>query len=979
MENTPGTTSERCPTENGEGHSTVSKRTSIYSHLEEIHDGEQGGSDLLRSNKRQKGLPDNADSEVLTQIEGKGRTDKSCYMTENVSDEDETADINMVLVENEDDKLTIGELVDTTKYKVLEDGRMDGEMCTDGCILSNKSIGVDKKTDVMEPPVIEGQCIHPVVEKRSDQLIEEKVVDDETTNNQTIEGKGEKTVAQLTTQEECRMSVQEMEQRKVGTTKLKVTTDNMARHLGEYSAPLLYEGIITSSMVPDQDGTITDITNDINQKCLPESVNHHNDSLDEMKQRSPQITPPVLTHCSEQLYNTQTADAGDLESSPPLPQSSYTLVLEKKDEIHQVQVPEQASQRQPVPKQNQGVIDTTSTTYESEGGGRLTKLDSGESSESITMTNISEPQLTRGGDSFDIYLPPLFEHYDVLLGSPVNVLDGCISSNFVQLLQQEPLSGTNDGVNLEEFEQPHHQSSSAEGVGLIEQSLLQAPPQDSSSLTSPVPLYILHGDIQPPSAEPDTLYLSTNSAKLVTLKDNTSPNISSASSSTAPQEMVNFSEYETLRTTGGGGGGVVEQCRDTPVAADNKQMMTSTASNSLQSSMANTPQDLPLLIPANAKWFNLSTISKFEERMLPEFFTGRSASKTPSYYLQTRNYMVYKFSSLRKYNPSARITATEVRHSLAGDVCALLRIHEFLQTFGIINYNPRGGKILDNEKRLALYAPIPQETWDNNRYSPAVTSESSDRKHYKSESPLGEGQEVTDKLLRLTVQHSFEWEKVAKDTGNWVSPMDCKQKFMSLSVEEMLAGADPGCNTGLLNSQQCGISSSLLSAAMGNANPLSTIPGPALCLLRGLVKDCRPEVLSAALSAAQEELSRLNDNEQRDNKQKLHRSAKVEDREGCIDGKDTTTDTSCSDVKVAGRAAALSVIAINGGTLVNAESLRIQELMADLADLRLKRLERRIKQLDALQSILDREAVQLEADRMELLTMQARVWMQANT
>ncbi len=121
--------------------------------------------------------------------------------------------------------------------------------------------------------------------------------------------------------------------------------------------------------------------------------------------------------------------------------------------------------------------------------------------------------------------------------------------------------------------------------------------------------------------------------------------------------------------------------------------------------------------------------------------------------------------------------------------------------------------------------------------------------------------------------------------------------------------------------------------------------------------------------------------EQHDDNKQLHRSVEVKEEEGesIKSDEDTTTTSSLSDIKEVGRAAALSVVAINGGALANAEALRIQELMGDLADVRLKRLERRIKQLDTLQYILDREAVQIEADRMELLTAQARVWMHRNS
>ncbi len=188
--------------------------------------------------------------------------------------------------------------------------------------------------------------------------------------------------------------------------------------------------------------------------------------------------------------------------------------------------------------------------------------------------------------------------------------------------------------------------------------------------------------------------------------------------------------------------------------------------------------------------------------------------------MQTRNYIIIKYSILRQQNPSARITATEVRHSLAGDVCGLLHIHEFIETFGIINCDPSSVESLDKKVVPAFYAPVPLETWENKNCSSAITSSSSCCSKDESESALEEGQEVSNKLLRSTVQHSCDWESIAKDVGNGVSPMECEQTFMRLSVEEILA-PDPAC-TGLMHSQQQNVCPSLLSATMGTENPLST-------------------------------------------------------------------------------------------------------------------------------------------------------------
>ncbi len=94
----------------------------------------------------------------------------------------------------------------------------------------------------------------------------------------------------------------------------------------------------------------------------------------------------------------------------------------------------------------------------------------------------------------------------------------------------------------------------------------------------------------------------------------------------APQEMTEESEKKTVRT-----GGVVEQGDGIPAAAD-KQGMTSSTADSIQSSASNMmPQDLSFL--AHAKWFNLHSVSELERRILPEFFTflpGEVLVKLPS-------------------------------------------------------------------------------------------------------------------------------------------------------------------------------------------------------------------------------------------------------------------------------------------------------------------------------------------------------------
>ncbi|KAJ2398902.1 SWI/SNF and RSC complex subunit Ssr2, partial [Coemansia sp. RSA 2559] len=93
-------------------------------------------------------------------------------------------------------------------------------------------------------------------------------------------------------------------------------------------------------------------------------------------------------------------------------------------------------------------------------------------------------------------------------------------------------------------------------------------------------------------------------------------------------------------------------------------------------------QTQEVIIPSYAAWFNLSSIHENERRALPEFFNSRNMSKTPTIYKEYRNFMVNTY----RLNPSEYLTVTACRRNLAGDVCAIMRVHAFLEQWGLINY-----------------------------------------------------------------------------------------------------------------------------------------------------------------------------------------------------------------------------------------------------------------------------------------------------
>nr|CCA22632.1 conserved hypothetical protein [Albugo laibachii Nc14] len=101
-------------------------------------------------------------------------------------------------------------------------------------------------------------------------------------------------------------------------------------------------------------------------------------------------------------------------------------------------------------------------------------------------------------------------------------------------------------------------------------------------------------------------------------------------------------------------------------------------------------------IPQCASWFSMESINPIEQRMLPEFFQlatdpphlssamhSRTSSKTPQLYMKYRNYMINAY----RQEPHIYLTATACRRNLAGDACAILRVHEFLTHWGLINFS----------------------------------------------------------------------------------------------------------------------------------------------------------------------------------------------------------------------------------------------------------------------------------------------------
>ncbi|XP_055901985.1 SWI/SNF complex subunit SMARCC2 isoform X1 [Eupeodes corollae] len=156
------------------------------------------------------------------------------------------------------------------------------------------------------------------------------------------------------------------------------------------------------------------------------------------------------------------------------------------------------------------------------------------------------------------------------------------------------------------------------------------------------------------------------------------------------------------RNAGSGSGGVGQIMA--PAEGENSQPgKTSENSNTQEFTTKEdmednvTEQTHHIIVPSYSAWFDYNSIHVIEKRAMPEFFNSKNKSKTPEIYMAYRNFMIDTY----RLNPTEYLTSTACRRNLAGDVCAIMRVHAFLEQWGLINYQ------IDAELRPTPMGPPP--------------------------------------------------------------------------------------------------------------------------------------------------------------------------------------------------------------------------------------------------------------------------------
>uniref|UniRef100_A0A8C4NHU1 SWI/SNF related BAF chromatin remodeling complex subunit C2 n=1 Tax=Eptatretus burgeri TaxID=7764 RepID=A0A8C4NHU1_EPTBU len=277
-----------------------------------------------------------------------------------------------------------------------------------------------------------------------------------------------------------------------------------------------------------------------------------------------------------------------------------------------------------------------------------------------------------------------------------------------------------------------------------------------------------------------------------------------------------------------------------------------------------------IIIPSYAAWFDYNSIHAIERRALPEFFNGKNKSKTPEVYLAYRNFMIDTY----RLNPQEYLTSTACRRNLAGDVCAIMRVHAFLEQWGLMNYQ------VDTDSRPAAMGPPPTSHFHvlvdtpsglvplQPKTTPVAsvqptpnTAEKAKEKptdmqnfglrtdmyNKKSKSSAGGSREWTDQETLLLLEglelHKDDWNKVSEHVGSRTQD-ECILHFLRLPIE------DPFLEEGV------GSLSSLGPLAY-QPIPFSQAGNPVMSSVAFLASVVDPRVSSAAARAALEEFQKM--------------------------------------------------------------------------------------------------------------------------
>ncbi|OWB70509.1 hypothetical protein B5S31_g187 [[Candida] boidinii] len=390
-------------------------------------------------------------------------------------------------------------------------------------------------------------------------------------------------------------------------------------------------------------------------------------------------------------------------------------------------------------------------------------------------------------------------------------------------------------------------------------------------------------------------------------------------------------------------------------------------------------QSHTIVLPSYVSWFNMRKIHKIEKESLPEFFNDLNRNKTPQIYAKYRNFMINSY----RLNPNEYLSFTSCRRNLVGDAATLLRVHRFLNKWGLINYqvNPEtrpapieppytGDFTVDLDTPRGLfpfesYKP-PVELPDLTKVKQLIGSEIFSKKSYAhsisnkalkattgTEESLSDGpakkkakvatsdidsgwtKESVKKLLEGIKDFKNDWYAIADHVGDKTAEQ-CIIRFLQLPIEDKFLSDNP---------QELGPLKYVPNL------PFSSTDNPVMSTVAFLVSLVDPKVAAAASVRAvkmmDEELT-----------EKLN-----QDKEDKDESNEKTDPL--ADIKDAG-AAAMGIIASRAHVFASYEERQMHKFLTNIVNKQSKLVDIKLSKLDKLEREYELQRKQIEKAQEDL-------------
>lgn len=385
------------------------------------------------------------------------------------------------------------------------------------------------------------------------------------------------------------------------------------------------------------------------------------------------------------------------------------------------------------------------------------------------------------------------------------------------------------------------------------------------------------------------------------------------------------------------------------------------ASRSAADTDKTSESDNIIIVPSCASWFKYNSIHAIEKRALPQFFNNSNPSETPEVFLALRNYII----DLYRLNPTEYLSVKTCRKNLSGDVCTILRVHAFLEQWGLINYHvepPESGLNAASMNPMNQFHLIPSngqkkngrpskkaklEMFDTDaRQSHSDEEDDADRSRtgnyglrlddyiyhnaiFQAKGAATLSREWTEAetllLLEAIELYRDDWQKVCDHVGSRRQD-ECILQFLRLPIEDPF----------LVENEEAGPTDDYQPI------PFSKSGNPIMSTLAFLASAVDSKIAAKAAKAALKEFSRLADID----------SSKDEP----IDDKDLSTAADH----------ALKAAASTSRHLASVEERKIRSLVTVLVDIQLKKLDIKMKHFEELDAILDKEKETVDNQRKQL-------------